>query len=258
MVDARSRHIEAVRLDYDARSPRWDHVYRGTSFHDVVLQTRMAIATAMLAARDRTVVGPALDVGCGAGQLLVILEGEGRPVAGCDISFRQTRSAKGRVDPAVVVVTQADAGRLPFADGTFATATALGLIEYLPSCGEGFRELARVTMPAGQLVVSMPNPWRLAYLLDPVGAIIGRFRHTRPGYRRRYLSARGLRQQLMAAGFAVEEIVGHGLGRFALANRPLFGDALSVRITTVLDARLPAPLLRLFGANLVAIARREP
>jgi SAM-dependent methyltransferase len=258
MVDARSRHVGAVRLDYDARSPLWNHVYDGTSFHDVVLQTRLAVALSMLAGRDRAVTGPALDVGCGAGQLLGVLLAEGELVAGCDISIRQAVSARTRVGGGRAIVVQADAGRLPFADSAFATATALGLLEYLPSPGEGLRELARVTRPGGHVVVTMPNPWRLSYLLDPIGVVLGRFGHTRPGYQRHYLSAAGLRHQLAVAGFDVEAVQGHGIGRFAVANRPILGDERSVQLSRTLEAWLPASLMRLFGANIVAIARRKP
>jgi SAM-dependent methyltransferase len=257
MADARSRHVDAVRLDYDARSPRWNHVYDGVSFHDVVLQTRLAIAAAMLANRKHVLPGPALDVGCGAGQLLVILAAEGQPVVGCDISFLQAVSARTRVGTERAIVLQADGGRLPFGDAVVATATALGLLEYLPTPAEGIRELARVVRPGGHLVVSMPNPWRLAYLLDPIGAVLGRFGRTRPGYRRHYLSSRALQKQLSAAGFRVEAVQGHGLGRFAVANRPVFGDPRSVRISRALEARLPASVSRLLGANIVAIARRN-
>jgi SAM-dependent methyltransferase len=257
MADDRSRHVDAVRLDYDARSPRWNHVYDGVSFHDVVLQTRLAIAAAMLAGRVHVLPGPALDVGCGAGQLLAILAAEGQPVAGCDISFLQTVSTRARVGSERAIVVQADAGRLPFCDAVFATATALGLLEYLPSATEGIDELARVVRPGGHVVVSVPNPWRLSYLLDPIGAVVGRVGSTRPGYRRQYLSSRALRKQLTAAGFSVEAMKGHGLGRFALASRPVFNDARSVRISRALEARLPAPVARLLGSNIVAIARRN-
>jgi SAM-dependent methyltransferase len=257
VADARTRHVRAVQLDYDARAPRWNHVYDGTSFHDVVLQRRLAIAASMLAHRPRTTVGPALDVGCGAGQLLAVLASEGEPVAGCDISGAQLISARARLAGGDAIVVQADALQLPFPDESFATVTALGLLEYLPVPADGITELARVTARGGHVVVSSPNPLRLAYLLDPVGAILGRLGHSRPGYRRQYTSARALRAQLAAAGLTVMELTGHGIGRFTLAGRPVLGDAASVRVSRFVESKIPDYLLRVFGSNLVAIVRRD-
>jgi SAM-dependent methyltransferase len=249
------RHVQAVQADYDTRSPRWAHVYEGASFHDVVLQERLAVALGMLGRRDRVASGLALDVGCGAGQLLEALHAGGAPVAGVDVSWQQVTLSRARV-PAAVFVAQADAGQLPFADASVATLTALGLLDYLPSSREGLEEFARVTMRGAHVVVSAPNPLRLAYVCDPIGAVLGRLRRTRPGYRRTYLSARALSAELRACGFEVIEVRGHGLGRFTFAGRPILGDAKSVRLSAVLQARLPEVALRLLGANLVAIARR--
>jgi ubiquinone/menaquinone biosynthesis C-methylase UbiE len=248
------RHVQAVQADYDTRSPRWAHVYEGASFHDVVLQERLATALGMLA-RHRVASGLALDVGCGAGQLLEALQLAGGPVAGVDVSWQQVTLSRERI-PTAVFVAQADAGQLPFADGSVATLTALGLLEYLPSLQEGLAEFARVTMRGGHVVVSAPNPMRLAYVCDPIGAVLGRAKKARPGYRRTYRSARALSAQLQACGFEVIEIRGHALGRFTFAGRPILGDAKSVRLSAFLQAGLPEVALRLLGANLVAIARR--
>ena len=248
-------HVRAVQADYDARSPRWSDVYEGTSYHDIVLQRRLAITSQLLAGRDRTVSGSALDVGCGAGQLLEVLRAEGSPIVGIDVSWAQAASTKCRLGSAVIA--QADTRQLPFADASVATVTALGLLEYLPSSGAGIAEFARVLMRGGHLVVSAPNPWRLEYLCDPIGAGLGRLRRSRPGYRRQYLSARALGAKLRAGGFDVVEIRGHGLGRLTFAGRPLWSEARSVRVSDALCARVPGSLCRLLGANVVVIARRR-
>ena len=255
VTDTGMPHVRAVQADYDARSPTWSDVYEGTSYHDVVLQRRLAIAVQLLADRDRAVSGLVLDVGCGAGQLLEVLAAEGSPIAGVDVSWAQAASTRRRLGRSVV--SQADTRHLPFADASFATLTALGLLEYLPSSHAGIAEFARVLMPGGHLIVSTPNPWRLEYLCDPIGAALGRVRRSRPGYRRHYLSARALSAQLRAGGFDVVEIKGHGLGRLTLAGRSLLSEGRSVLVSDFLQARLPASLSRLLGANLVAIARRR-
>ena len=257
MTDPGVAHVRAVRADYDVRSPRWADVYDGESFHDVVVQTRLRIALSLLRAARPRVRGAILDVGCGAGQLLDARADDVDAIVAVDVSWPQARLARARLAGRRALVAQGEAGRLPFVDAAFVSATALGLLEYLPSPSAGLAELARVTAPGGTVVVSMPNPLRLAYFLDPIGVLVGRLRRTRPGYRRQYRSARRLRSDLDAAGFDVLDVRGHGVGRFSFAGRPLLGDSASVRLSRFFEAHLPDAVLRVVGANVVASGRRR-
>jgi SAM-dependent methyltransferase len=249
--------VRAVRADYDARAPRWLQVYEGSSFHDFVLQTRLRVALRLLADHGPARVDRALDVGCGAGQLLDARADTARSVVGVDVSWEQARSSLARLGGRDALIAQSDATRLPFQDAEFDSATALGLLEYLPSVSEGLAELARVTRSGGVIVVTAPNPIRVAYLLDPIGVVLGRLRRTRPGYRRQYRSARALRKELAAAGLDVLAIHGHGVGRFSFAGKPILSDAASVRLSRAVESALPQAILRVVGANLVAVARRR-
>ncbi|GAB3860812.1 hypothetical protein GCM10027610_102370 [Dactylosporangium cerinum] len=51
----------------------------------------------------------------------------------------------------------ADAGRLPFADGSVDAVFAAGLVMHLPDPVDGLRELARVTRAGGRLVLFHPT-----------------------------------------------------------------------------------------------------
>src|SRR5438445_8345884 len=91
-------------------------------------------------------------------------------------------------------VEQADVELLAYPDGEFAWVTALGVIEYLVSPARGLNELARVLAPGGHLVVTAPNPLRLAYLADPIGVVRARLAPPAHGYRRHYWTLRQLRR----------------------------------------------------------------
>src|SRR4051812_40050263 len=98
---------------------------------------------------DGRVDGPVLDVGCGTGILLEHLGGYG-PAFGLDASataldFCVTRGLGGLV--------RGSGDRLPFADGSFALVTAIGVIEHIAADQAALDEWARVLRPGGQLVL---------------------------------------------------------------------------------------------------------
>jgi ubiquinone/menaquinone biosynthesis C-methylase UbiE len=65
-----------------------------------------------------------LDVGCGTGTHLARYAGRGCAVAGVDRDPRMLERARGRLGPGAVLV-EADAGSLPFEDGSFDLAMAM-------------------------------------------------------------------------------------------------------------------------------------
>ena len=110
--------------------------------------------------------------------------------------------------------------------------------------------------PGGHLVVTAPNPIRLAYLADPIGVVRARLAPAAHGYRRHYWTRRQLRRAVGASGLEVLSVQGHGLGPFTLAGRRLQGDARSIALGERLERLLPASLVNLLGSNLIALARK--
>jgi glycogen(starch) synthase len=105
-----------------------------------------------------------LDVGCGPGRLTAPLAARHR-MTGCDISPAMLEEARRRC-PEGVRLVEADARRLPFADGEFDGLLALDLLAHLPDLDAGVAELARVVRPGGPLVFDTSNAvpwWVLAY-----------------------------------------------------------------------------------------------
>jgi len=112
-----------------------------------------------------------LEVGAGAAQCARWLAGRGVAVVATDVSGgmlaggrRYDRAAAGRRVPMV----QADARRLPFADGSFDVAfTAFGAIPFVPDADRVHAEVARVLRPGGRWVLAVTHPLRWAFPDDP-------------------------------------------------------------------------------------------
>ena len=91
---------------------------------------------------------PALDVGCGSWRYILT-----SGAVGIDFDVAKARYVSHRGARALC----ADASNLPFLDGTFQEVLCTEVIEHLPEGNQVFRELARVTAPGGNLVVTTPD-----------------------------------------------------------------------------------------------------
>jgi SAM-dependent methyltransferase len=98
-----------------------------------------------------------LDVACGTGYGLPLLQQQARFVVGADIDLAAAKCARAelRGDDGHVVV--ADARQLPFADHSFDVVTSFETLEHIHDRDKFLAELARVLTPAGRCIVSTPN-----------------------------------------------------------------------------------------------------
>ena len=92
-----------------------------------------------------------LDLACGRGHLLGLLAERGLPgLAGVDV-YDDVDDPRWRYQAADVT------GRLPFDDASFECVVAGEIIEHVPDPDGMLREIRRVLVPGGLLVVSTPN-----------------------------------------------------------------------------------------------------
>jgi SAM-dependent methyltransferase len=112
-----------------------------------------------------------LDVGCGKGELLNLLQADFRQSAGCDVSADMMGQMTG-----METRLQADPLRIPFEDGAFDLVTAVCVYHHVPVAGRGALtgEIRRVLKPGGFFCMIEHNPWnpvtRLIVSRTPVDA----------------------------------------------------------------------------------------
>lgn len=173
----------------------WSYVY---DLPIVQWATYRPVHNAVLSALVREPPRRVLDLGCGTGQLAARIK-DRRPninVTGCDFSDGMLRRAAARSSP--IGWVQADASRLPFADGTFDVITSTEAFHWFPDQAAALRECYRVLVPGGRLIVALVNPptavvSRVAYAAS---ALAGQ-----PFY---WPTADQMRRRVEAAGFHVE------------------------------------------------------
>ena len=111
-----------------------------------------------------------LEVGCGAAMCSRWLATQGALPVAMDLSGGMLRHAALAAASCGVRVplVQADAQRLPFADGAFDTAcTAFGAVPFVADSAAVMREVARVLRPGGRWVFATTHPVRWIFPDDP-------------------------------------------------------------------------------------------
>jgi ubiquinone/menaquinone biosynthesis C-methylase UbiE len=111
------------------------------------------------AVRGRRIV----DVGSSVGEVSRGLLDRGARVVCLDLSGASLRRCQ-EINPEASIV-QASALALPFPDGAFDHALAIGVLHHTPDCRRGLQELARVTAPGGTCVVFLYNAWSVYHLV---------------------------------------------------------------------------------------------
>lgn len=98
-----------------------------------------------------------LDVGCGVGQVVARLQAAGFEAHGVDVSQPNIERARQVTNRCQVY----DGKKLPYADGFFASAGALNVLEHVEEPEAFIQELVRVVKIGGRVVLSSPNFFRV-------------------------------------------------------------------------------------------------
>ena len=194
--------------------------------------------------------GHVLDVGCGTGSVLAHIRAEshrrgkriGRTV-GVDLAEGMAERAARRA--AAVRPVVGDARTLPFIDQYFDVVVATDVMQFLADPARAVRELFRVTMPGGTIVIELApgrvQGLRRRELLDlPRWSLLRRYVEMRRTY-----AIAEIRNVLTQMGCVVREVASrsrrdHTQG--LLLSRLVRGGEVSVATSPrVIVARLPGP-----------------
>jgi demethylmenaquinone methyltransferase/2-methoxy-6-polyprenyl-1,4-benzoquinol methylase len=157
-----------VREMFTQIAPRYDLLNHVLSLQlDRVWRARTAKIVRPILSRSDAVV---LDLCCGTGDLaLALARGGSARVIGADFAHPMLVQAAEKGEAAGIRFLEADALRLPFADGSFDLLTAAFGFRNLANYEDGLREMMRVLRPGGTVAI-------LEFTEPPAGVMGGLYR----------------------------------------------------------------------------------
>lgn len=162
-----------------------------------------------------------LDAGCAGGLIALMLKKLGHTVTGVELNGRMAATARAR---GIEVVEHDLEDPLPFADSSFDAVHACEIVEHLFDTESLLRELCRVLVPAGVLVLSTPNLNSLANRVRvPLGRPLpmwGAYPSDRHGSHVRVLNKAKVEELLARTGFRPVAFAGMNTGRLARVLDP--------------------------------------
>ncbi len=121
-----------------------------------------------------------LEVGCGNGYLLSQYARHGARSFGADLTWTSMGLSRKRfaLDGLAGSFVQADAERLPFADGSFDLVVAAGVLHHVPRIEAAIAEIYRLLKPGGTVILMLYHRTSLHYrVLYPLYGLV------RPAFR---------------------------------------------------------------------------
>lgn len=209
---------------------------------------------------------PLLDLGCGFGEFGSIFFKEPAE-AGIDLSRSDLK--KAREKRVYRLLAQADALRLPFRDGSFASVLSVSTLEHVQGVRAALAEAFRVLQPGGTFVFTVPTdrlsqmlvvPRALTSLgLGPLGAAYVDRLNTSLMHVNLW-DAGEWRQAVQQAGFEVDVLRMIVSARSTAVWDAGLGPALLERFWRLMTGRRllkPRPLVRLLEAALARFGEEE-
>lgn len=97
-----------------------------------------------------------IDIGCGTGRFIKLLENPYTNVVGIDTNFNALKRVRQKKIKALLV--QGEIQNLPFRSGIFDTILLLEVLEHIADDIKGLMEVWKVLKTKGKLIISVPCP----------------------------------------------------------------------------------------------------
>lgn len=98
-----------------------------------------------------------LDIACGSGYGMPLMQASSRFVVGVDVEWEAVQKTRSEITNGSAWVMLADGCRLPFGDASFDAVTSFETLEHLEQRSQFLAELRRVMTPQGVCILSTPN-----------------------------------------------------------------------------------------------------
>ena len=170
--DVALRRQQAELNEYfQAQSSYWKDVYASSGPQAEIYRLRQAVVLAWIGDLVLAPGSRVLEVGCGAGFLSVELAKRGLRVHAIDSTQTMVELTRRHAEESGVTellsVGVGDVCDLAWEDGCFDLVVALGVIPWLERPEMAIREMARVSVPGGHVLLTDGNQAALNLLLDP-------------------------------------------------------------------------------------------
>jgi SAM-dependent methyltransferase len=187
-----------------------------------------------------------LDVGCGVGGNIDLLQSRGHTAVGVTLSEAEAAICTGRGFECVI----ADVSEtMPFEEQTFDAVILSHILEHLPWPDQALNRIARVVRPGGSVYVALPNVLHVAQRLK---FLAGDFRYTETGLmdrtHLRFYDFESARALLTKAGLEVRQHFGIGPVPLGPIRR------LSARVAAGIDRLGAKRWPGLFAFHLIIVA----
>lgn len=266
-----------VESYFDSESNSWSEIYQKKDVYSVIHQDRRDITLSIFDDLHLPQSAAILEIGCGAGFTTVEIAKRGYSVDAVDsstamVELTRQNAIKFQVE-SLVTTSVADIYHLQNLDESVDLAIVLGVIPWLPDLCRAIKEIHRVLVPGGLVIVNVDNRYRLNHLLDPLRMpIFSGIKHslkillekigikepsTTPTVTR--YSIKEFDKMLLSSGLEIRKKRIFGFGPFFFFNKQLFSDETGVKLHRFLQCLTIKgnPIFRQTGSQYLVLAKKN-
>lgn len=172
MPEGKTEIKEAIKEKWDESSQSYDN-YHGHGIKSNEERSAWKQSFQRVLGTDKLKV---LDVGCGTGEISILLAEMGHQVTGIDLSHKMLERARSKAKDSNIeaVFEPGDAESLVYRDDTFDVVLNRHLLWTLPHPKEALKEWKRVLKPGGKVIL-IDGLWRDGSWENKVRCMIGDF-----------------------------------------------------------------------------------